>query len=453
MKTATASERRLDEEDLLGSFLFAPEGLEIVRHTLKPSHFEDPHLGELFGVMLRAESLTPQSVLAVLTQRNIPAPIGMGWGSYLSDLQDKGGKGLSPDAVLAHMRAIMRRSLDRRWRELLLRAGAAASNGSDPEQAVASFAREAAEIELEAQARAKQPLCIVSGDGLLELRIPARSYILKPIFREKDLAMVYAARGIGKSWVAEGIAAAIASGGRFLEWTAETARRVLLVDGELPLETIQERLRINREAYDHGSLENLRILARDIQDPGQMPNLSDPKGQEKLETHLDGIAVVILDNVSTLFHGGIENEAESWECAQEFLLRLRQRGIMAAYVHHAGRSGNPRGTSKREDILDTILELKHPKDYSPTQGARFELHYAKSRGAYGADVSPIEATLHQDPTGWTWTVRSIEDATFEKVVSLISDGLSQKEIGQEVGKSKGYISKLASRARREGRVQ
>ena len=48
---------------------------------------------------------------------------------------------------------------------------------------------------------------------------------------------------------------------------------------------------------------------------------------------------------------------------QAWLLRLRRQGVAVLLVHHAGRSGNPRGTSKREDVLDTVIQLKHPEDY------------------------------------------------------------------------------------------
>jgi hypothetical protein len=39
------------------------------------------------------------------------------------------------------------------------------------------------------------------------------------------------------------IAVAVASGGSFLRWAAPRRRRVLLVDGEMPLPDLQERLK------------------------------------------------------------------------------------------------------------------------------------------------------------------------------------------------------------------
>ena len=45
--------------------------------------------------------------------------------------------------------------------------------------------------------------------------------------------------------------------------------------------------------------------------------------------------------------------------------------------------------SKREDILDTVLSLKRPDDYEPTEGARFEVHFEKCRGIYGEEASAL----------------------------------------------------------------
>src|SRR5215468_5734601 len=47
--------------------------------------------------------------------------------------------------------------------------------------------------------------------------------------------------------------------------------------------------------------------------------------------------------------------------------------------YHAGTNGRQRGTSRREDALDTVIALRRPEDYSPEQGARFEVHFEKLR--------------------------------------------------------------------------
>ena len=55
---------------------------------------------------------------------------------------------------------------------------------------------------------------------------------------------LYGPRGLGKTFVALGIAWAAASGASFLNWTASRPRRVLYIDGEMAAVDIRERLRL-----------------------------------------------------------------------------------------------------------------------------------------------------------------------------------------------------------------
>ena len=69
------------------------------------------------------------------------------------------------------------------------------------------------------------------------------------------------------------------------------------------------------------------------------------------------------------------------------------------FIHHAGKSGEQRGTSRREDVLDTVLALRRSIDYSSADGAQFEVHFEKARGLYGDEVAPIDCRLTQDQQG------------------------------------------------------
>ena len=66
--------------------------------------------------------------------------------------------------------------------------------------------------------------------------------ILLPILSTSSLALLYGPRGIGKSFLALGIAWATANGDSFLKWRALEQRKVLHVDGELTREDLRERV-------------------------------------------------------------------------------------------------------------------------------------------------------------------------------------------------------------------
>ena len=74
---------------------------------------------------------------------------------------------------------------------------------------------------------------------------------------------------------------------------------------------------------------------------------------------------------------------------QGWLLKLRRLGKTVLLIHHSGRGENARGTSKREDVLDTVIQLKQPEDYDIEQGARFEVHLTKARGIHGDDAAGL----------------------------------------------------------------
>jgi len=62
-------------------------------------------------------------------------------------------------------------------------------------------------------------------------------------------------------------------------------------------------------------------------------------------------------------------------------------------------NGRQRGTSRREDSLDTVIALRRPADYSPEEGARFEVHIEKARSIVGEGASPFEAMVRSGPRG------------------------------------------------------
>jgi len=282
--------------------------------------------------------------------------------------------------------------------------------------------------------------------------VSPRALLLSPIFPEKGLYMIYSPRGMGKTFLALALAYATAGGGSVARWKAPSPRRVLYIDGEMPLATIQERLgAIIAGTTDHPAAEDFLILAADYFPEG-LPNLATVTGQAVIEAMLDGVSLVVIDNVSTLAAGGHDNDAESWTPVQGWLLKLRRRGVSVLLVHHAGKGGQQRGTSRREDVLDTVIALRHPSDYSPSEGARFNVHIEKARGAYGDDVKPFEVKLEVINDAATWSTRDLIDADLDRVIALAEDGLSVRDIAEETGMSKSAVHRLKKKAEADGRV-
>ena len=289
----------------------------------------------------------------------------------------------------------------------------------------------------------------------LALVVPPREMLLAPILPERSLSMLYAPRGIGKSWLGLSIGLAVASGVSMLRWNAPRPRRVLFVDGEMVLSDLQVRL--NSIVAGLGTKipnDGFRVLAADHSELGI--NLGGPEGQRELERHLDGVDLLILDNLSTLMANGSEGASDAWLPMQNWLLRLRRKGIAVLLVHHAGVNGRQRGTSRREDALDTVIALRRPADYSPDEGARFEVHIEKARTLAGDGALPFEAAIEPFITpdgglpGIRWVARELKPPIFQQAAELYARGLSVREVKQALGISHGEAGRLRLRAAAEG---
>ncbi|HLY05193.1 MAG TPA: AAA family ATPase [Rhizomicrobium sp.] len=299
-------------------------------------------------------------------------------------------------------------------------------------------------------------LCVLTLGELMSRQFPEREPILAPWLLTQSLSMIHAWRGIGKTHVALGIAYAVATGSKYLTWQAQKARRVLYVDGEMPGAALRDRLAALIEADDRDfDPSNLLIVTPDAQN-GAMPDLATLEGQGQIEQAAADVDLIILDNISTLCRScGPENDAESWRAPQEWALRMRRAGKAVLFIHHSGKGGGQRGSSKREDTLDVVINLKRPPDYSADEGARFELRYEKYRNSSGKDdAKPIEAKLAHDVHGRaTWTWRSVEETTYDRVVALATDGLKPGEIATELGIHKSNVSRHLTKARADGKVK
>jgi hypothetical protein len=289
-----------------------------------------------------------------------------------------------------------------------------------------------------------QALCV---QELMQRHFTPREPLLGPWLRAQDVSMIHAPRGVGKTFMSLSVAMSVASGGSLLGWRTPQPNPVLFVDGEMPAVTMQERVKGFQDGCGWLAEPNaLRLMTPDLYERG-IPDLSQPAGQKMIEGQLGDARLLVLDNISTLCRSGVENEAESWVAVQEWVLSLRKRGVATLLIHHSGKGGQQRGTSKREDIMDVVMNLRRPQDYSPSDGARFELHFEKARGLMGEDVKALEANLHSGTDGsmvWTW--RDLERADKERIVQMSKDGMTTRDIATEVGKSKSTVARILKAA-------
>lgn len=284
---------------------------------------------------------------------------------------------------------------------------------------------------------AERRLRAVKAGDFLRMEIKPREMLLDPILPVQGLAMIHAKRGVGKTHLALGIAVAVAGGKEFLRWRAPKPRKVLFVDGELPASVLQLWTAEAVAAIGADDVtENLTFITPDLQDFG-IPDLATFEGQAALLEHVESADLMILDNLSALVRAGNENEAESWLPLQAWALDLRRRGKSVLFVHHSGRAGNPRGTSKREDLLDSVIALRHPAGYRSDEGLRAELHFEKARHFHGKSAEPFDLELRAGVDGvCQWVTRDLEASRFQKATALFAEGCDALAVKEELGMSR-----------------
>jgi AAA domain/Winged helix-turn-helix DNA-binding len=284
----------------------------------------------------------------------------------------------------------------------------------------------------------KKGLRVLNGEELLKTDLPRRSLMLAPWLPEKGLAMIFAPRGVGKTWLALSIAHAVASGGEFLRWRATRPQRVLYIDGEMPAETMQARYAaVVAASMTDAPSENFQLLAADLQNDG-LPDLADSDAQRHYSASLVGVDLIVVDNLSAIARSLRENEADSWGPVQSWLLAQRAAGRSVIIVHHAGKGGSQRGTSRKEDVLDSVISLTLPPGHAASDGARFEISFTKSRNFFGVAAEPFEARLSDGR--WDTFEIAVENSD-SALIALHEDGLSVRDIARRTGMSSSTVGR------------
>jgi AAA domain len=276
--------------------------------------------------------------------------------------------------------------------------------------------------------------------------LPQRDTILDPILTSKSIGLLYGPRGLGKTFVALGIAWAAASGGSFLNWHASRPHRVLYIDGEMAAVDLKARLNLLGSAPP-----TLTFLVADLA-PNALPDFGYVEGQSRLVEVWDNPELIVFDNLASLA-GFKTGNPDCWNELQYFLMIQRRHGRAVLMVHHANKQGLQRGTNRREDILDLVMAIRRPADYQPSEGARFEIHYEKARGLYGDAARPFEARLQLDNVGVArWESRPVDATELDRLARLLKLGLNPAQAGQELGISRSRSYRLRDQAVRMGLV-
>ena len=294
---------------------------------------------------------------------------------------------------------------------------------------------------------------------------PDRSFVIEPILKDRQVAMIYAPTGVGKTWLTLSLAvtAASGSGAGFLGFQGVgDGTKVLLIDGEMDTEDLQQRidLVINAVNADKGKVRTNLIIASRQHQPfdASFPDIADPDWQDEVLRYCgrEAIKFLVLDNFSTLAPS-IEDENSSAKIGKvnAMLLKAKQTEVTCILVHHANKSnGSYRGSSNIGVTLDLIIALNRPDNYTNVDGeTAFAIEFEKVRGTVPRTVTTARTVVFKTgPEGATWT-EDDHPATQGHLIKVKLQSLrftTQKELAEHMGWQQPNLSKKIKQAMAAG---
>jgi hypothetical protein len=290
------------------------------------------------------------------------------------------------------------------------------------------------------------------------MEVAARAEYLSPWLKEDSIGLISGWRGTGKTFMAMGILDAVSAGTDFGPWGCEKSAPVLFLDGEMPVQDIQERVHdLGINVPNRASPYYIYSDAWANQNGLPRAHLGSDAWRKRMKRALISkkVKLWVIDNLASLAPGLDENKKQDWDPINQWLLELRFAGIATLMLHHVNKDGGQRGTSAREDNLDTSILLKPPPDYVPEDGARFIAHFSKARVRTQElqKIVDIEFRIMENESGlYTWTWGDVKRSRRAEVLRLLDEGVKQIEVADSLGINRGQVSKIRRRAIKDGHL-
>lgn len=298
------------------------------------------------------------------------------------------------------------------------------------------------------------PAVVVGFQSLLTRECAPIEYAIDPLLSRRGTGEIYGWRGTGKSFISTNMAVDIAMGAQSIwgghkggggHWAISRPFRQLYVYGEMDESEIQERIR--QIARMRGSAtpkdEQLGTICMDYQ-KNWRPKISTARDRKHIEDRLfgGGYEGLWLDNLSTLWPASQDTQSDRDAVLADWFTDLNQRGIWVIFLHHAGKSGEQRGGSEKEDMLSFVLKLRRPANYKAEEQLRIECHIEKNRHKCLSPkmLMPFEIQLTKNALGQhEWLTRPAQAAQRSAAFEMFKNGMPTMLVGQEVGVSRATV--------------
>jgi len=424
------------DRNVLGAVLIDPNtpnlALKTARETLLPDDFFlEQHRRIYRNMLFLADSQQPIEIVSMVENLTGNRELELAGGAaYISSLMD-GMPRLSNVGYYA--RIVKEKS---RLRQIIYKTEQLQS-----EALAGHVSADLLSAEMESFARqpvtGNNPAVVVSFVDLLSMQMPPLDFAFEPLLTIGGTGEIWGWRGVGKSWFATEIAMSLALGKPVLfpntepcggNWPVKRPFRVAYVYGEMHASQIKQRA--IQIAHGHGNElpphDGFGLFSKDFQ-KNWRPRLNEASSRRYIEERIlgGGYEVLILDNLSTLWPTSQEGEGERTAILSDWFADLNQKNVSVIYLHHAGKGGDQRGGSEKEDMLDFVISLKNPPGYKREQQLRIDVEITKIRAECRKPswLVPFELSLTTDRDATIWLMRPSEHAKFRACFEHFGNGM------------------------------
>lgn len=265
-----------------------------------------------------------------------------------------------------------------------------------------------------------------------------------PLVTEASINMLYGPRAVGKSFVCLSIAGAMMFARPLWGHTCPKERSVYVADAEMGERSYVQALQKVFPSTDLDMLPPSRFGYRSYMEceGSVLWNISNPKDQVRYESEFRDYQVLIFDNLSSICRplSDRDSDLSQWARVQSWFVKLRDNGKAIILVHHSGKSGDQRGHSNKEDVMDNVFKL------SPfaSSGLGVEMRVTKGRSLTPQDSRTIRAEGFFTDTGLSWTFDYADSDITQRVLRMHNLKMSKTFIAQEAGVSMYRVHEIIS---------
>ncbi len=286
----------------------------------------------------------------------------------------------------------------------------------------------------------------------LSLKLSPQMPLLGPL-KTGQLIFIASPTGVGKTQMAHAIQHSLSYGLGWGGWASYRTAGVMLIDGEMSAQELQERQR--RYPSIAGGVEPW-ILCAALSEVEI--NLAREFDQQHISALMDkhDIQVLMLDNLMSLnwVEGASVNSDEFWTPIRQWLIKERAKGRLIIIVDHTNSQGEVFGTKTKTWHADIVYLLRDSSDEEDEnkENVQFEVKIGKGRSLTREEKQSFEAAMEVRRGEAVWTHKAMKAGHLDAIVEMVNLGMSDGQIVDELGIARRSFYRWKKALQKEGRL-